>query len=275
MEAWKKAEEEKPLLPSRQELKQSFTPPAYPEKKQEKNHLLRTQLVVCGLLLAALLAGRYWHLPFYESCRAAFLAQMEKGVEFTGEGELLRFANAQAETKEEKPEGTEEPEQEKEEAVLLTGAGGIRPAKRPNPPQGYKEEAYWPEFELQRPLEQFRITSPYGWRTHPKTGKSDFHTGLDMAAPEGTAIHAAADGWVIKTARGPSYGNNVLVLHQNGAATRYCHMQYVFVRPGEAVKAGTVLGTVGQTGMVTGPHLHLELLCNDVGYDPAPALGLA
>lgn len=56
--------------------------------------------------------------------------------------------------------------------------------------------------------------------------------------------------------------------------TRYCHMQYVFVRQGETVDESTVLGTVGQTGMVTGPHLHFELLCDGVRYDPDKALGL-
>lgn len=267
MEAWEKSVEEKPLFPTGKELKQDFTPPVKTAKQEEKNHLLRTQLLICGLLLAVLLAGKHWGLPFYQKCRENFQNQMAQGVEFTGEGELLRFASAKL--------ALEKTQQEEPETELLTGAGGIKPAKRPHVPQGYSEEEYKPDFELNRPLAEFRITSPYGWRSHPKTGKSDFHTGLDMAAAEGTPIHAAADGVVLKTARGPSYGNNVMILHSGGAATRYCHMQYVFVRPGEPVQAGTVLGTVGQTGVATGPHLHLELLYNDVGHDPAPALGLS
>ena len=67
----------------------------------------------------------------------------------------------------------------------------------------------------------------------------------------------------------------MVILHSDGVTTRYCHMQYVFVRQGETVDENTILGTVGQTGMVTGPHLHFELLHNDVRYDPAQALGLS
>lgn len=91
---------------------------------------------------------------------------------------------------------------------------------------------------------------------------------------QGTPIHPAAEGIVLKTGLDPSYGNNVLVLHTDGVATRYCHMQYVFVRQGEPVQLDTVLGTVGQTGVATGPHLHFELLHDDIRYDPAKALGL-
>ena len=79
-------------------------------------------------------------------------------------------------------------------------------------------------------------------------------------------------GIVQKSSYNPSYGNYVLIVHENGVATRYCHMQYVFVRQGERVGTEDVLGTVGQTGAATGPHLHFEIMHNDIRYDPTKAL---
>ena len=76
-------------------------------------------------------------------------------------------------------------------------------------------------------------------------------------------------------ALGSSYGNYVRILHEAGDETLYAHMQYVFVRPGQKVRQGQQIGTVGQTGNVTGPHLHFELLHAGIRYDPTQALGLA
>ena len=72
-----------------------------------------------------------------------------------------------------------------------------------------------------------------------------------------------------------SYGNYVRLLHPGGDETIYAHLQYLFVRPGQQVQAGQCLGTVGQTGNATGPHLHFELLHAGVRYDPTQALARA
>ena len=83
---------------------------------------------------------------------------------------------------------------------------------------------------------------------------------------------AAADGIVRMAGRHKSYGNYLRVLHADGDETLYAHLQYLFVRAGEAVSAGQTLGTVGQTGNATGPHLHFEILHRGLRYDPAAAL---
>ena len=100
----------------------------------------------------------------------------------------------------------------------------------------------------------------------------EFHLGNDLAAAEGTAVLAAADGVVRMAGRHKSYGNYLRVLHADGDETLYAHLQYLFVRAGEAVSAGQTLGTVGQTGNATGPHLHFEILHRGLRYDPAAAL---
>ena len=109
----------------------------------------------------------------------------------------------------------------------------------------------------------WRITDAYGARTDPFTGKPAFHSGL------------VQDGVVTAAAYSPSYGNHLRILHPDGCETRYAHLQYLYVRPGEVVQAGQTLGTVGQTGRATGAHLHLELWQQGAACDPAALLETA
>ena len=149
------------------------------------------------------------------------------------------------------------------------------PHGQPTPPAYASYDSYTPDFALCFPLPGHfaRKTSGYGWRTDPMGGLGDdFHIGNDLAAARGTAVLAAADGVVRTAGSHKSYGNYVRILHADGDETLYAHMQYLFVRAGERVTAGQTLGTVGQTGNATGPHLHFEILHKGLRYDPAQAL---
>lgn len=105
------------------------------------------------------------------------------------------------------------------------------------------------------------IVSPFGVRTHPVTGKKAMHKGVDFAAPNGTPIIAAADGIVVRRQYSESYGNVIYINHPSGYATRYAHMAHFSpeVHMGDVVRAGTVIGYVGNTGKSSGNHLHFEL----------------
>ena len=148
---------------------------------------------------------------------------------------------------------------------------------QPSPPAYARTDSYTPGFPLQFPLPgQSRKTSGYGWRTDPMGGLGDdFHIGNDLAAAQGTPVLAAADGVVRMAGSHKSYGNYLRILHADGDETLYAHMQYLFVKAGECVTAGQILGTVGETGNATGPHLHFELLHAGVRYDPTRALAKA
>lgn len=121
------------------------------------------------------------------------------------------------------------------------------------------------------------ITSLFGWRTHPITGDSRFHSGTDLGAPMGTPVLAALAGQVALADFFGGYGLAVSLDHSKGTQqTLYGHLSEIFVKPGEWVKQGTVIGRVGSTGASTGPHLHFEFrqLTADgwVAQDPGLAL---
>ncbi|MDI3524028.1 M23 family metallopeptidase [Kosmotoga sp.] len=104
------------------------------------------------------------------------------------------------------------------------------------------------------------ISSYYGMRIHPITGQRKFHTGLDIAAPEGAPIFAAGSGTVVFAGFDKGYGYMVEIMHDDGeTVTRYAHMSHISVYVGQHVYAGDLLGRVGSTGLATGPHVHFEV----------------
>ena len=111
----------------------------------------------------------------------------------------------------------------------------------------------------------YTITSRFGWRSR------DNHPGLDVAAPKGTAIKAAAGGTVIFAGSGSPYGGygNIVVIQSNSStAIRYAHCSKIYVRKGEVVEQGQVIAAVGSTGISTGNHLHFEIRYNGKKIDP-------
>ena len=108
----------------------------------------------------------------------------------------------------------------------------------------------------------YKISSDYAMRDHPITGKYGQHTGIDIPAPKGTKIKAAADGTVITVGYNTAYGNRVIISHGGGIQTLYAHMSKFDCKVGDKVKAGDVIGYVGSTGYSTGNHLHFSVLKN-------------
>lgn len=114
------------------------------------------------------------------------------------------------------------------------------------------------DSSLQMPVSGGILSSGFGSRQHPITGEDQEHAGLDIAAPEGTPVWAAAAGRVEFAGENGGYGNLVIVTHADGGQTYYGHLDEIAVGEGELVSSGQKLGTVGSTGTSTGPHLHFE-----------------
>ena len=120
-----------------------------------------------------------------------------------------------------------------------------------------------------KPVGEGSITSTYGERLDPITGRSSFHPGVDFAAPQGTTVMSVATGVVTWAGPHPAYGNLVEINHGNGYATRYGHNEKVLVKVGDTVQKGQQLALSGSTGRSTGPHVHFEVLRDGSVVNPA------
>lgn len=131
-----------------------------------------------------------------------------------------------------------------------------RHISRENQPSGLPAESGW-------------ISSFYGNRTDPFTGKQAWHNGVDIAGKLGADVLSVAAGVVTYSGDLSGYGNMVEITHDNGFVTRYAHSQDLFVELGEIVKKGQVIASMGSTGRSTGPHVHFEVFKNGRSVDPA------
>ncbi len=116
------------------------------------------------------------------------------------------------------------------------------------------------------------ISSNYGMRRDPFTRQLRFHKGMDLAAPEGTEVRAALEGDVVFAGYKSGYGNTITIQHPGGLETTYAHLGTVSVKKGDTIASEQVLGSVGNTGHSTGPHLHFEVSRWGEPMDPRAAI---
>lgn len=134
---------------------------------------------------------------------------------------------------------------------------------------GQKNVTYTGSGKFILPLASYtRISSPYGYRIHPITGTRKLHSGIDYAAPAGTAIYAADDGVVLTSGWINGYGYTITVNHGSGIVTLYAHCSSLIAKAGQKVTKGQTIARVGTTGNSTGNHLHFEVKVNGVAQDP-------
>jgi len=135
-----------------------------------------------------------------------------------------------------------------------------------------KAYSYWDSIPIHSPMNLSDIkylSSDYGIRRHPILGIKCMHNGIDLAGDLGTAIHSTADGVVIKVKNSAfGYGNYIIIKHAEDYKTRYAHLNSIDVSEGDFVTRGQSIGTLGSTGLSTGPHLHYEIIKNNDPIDP-------
>ena len=138
-------------------------------------------------------------------------------------------------------------------------------------PNDKLDETTWRYFlsPLYRfPLDAGILTSPFGKRPSPFSGKPSYHPGIDLAAPTGSPVYACAPGKVKAVKFSNVYGNHIIIKHNDGNESLYGHLSKTIAHLNQIVKAGTLIGEVGSTGMSTGPHLHFEIRKSGVPTDP-------
>lgn len=129
------------------------------------------------------------------------------------------------------------------------------------------------ELVLHAPVAPLIVSSPFGLRSDPFTGARRFHAGVDLDAPQGTNVYAAAAGLIVYAGAQGGYGKQVVVDHGDGVRTHYSHLSTILVSPGQSVEEGDAIAYVGSTGRSTGPHLHFAVTNVDGEFlDPVGVL---
>jgi murein DD-endopeptidase MepM/ murein hydrolase activator NlpD len=145
----------------------------------------------------------------------------------------------------------------------------LRRRERPVLSHVSEAERWTTLYALGWPVERtWRISSRFGPRIHPVVGGMSQHRGIDIALPVGTEVRAPASGVVTKVLQGPINGNWLELDHGNGVRTQYCHLSLAEVKRGQQVKAGERVALSGDTGRVTGPHLHYQVKVSQQFVDP-------
>jgi murein DD-endopeptidase MepM/ murein hydrolase activator NlpD len=125
------------------------------------------------------------------------------------------------------------------------------------------------QFLAGRPVEQGWISSRFGKRSDPINGRLAWHNGVDFAGREGSDVATVASGVVVFAGPRAGYGQMVEINHGGGFSSRYGHHQKLFVKVGDVVKKGEVIGLMGSSGRSTGPHVHFEVYKNGRVVDPS------
>ena len=124
------------------------------------------------------------------------------------------------------------------------------------------------------PCDGGNITSGFGKRINPISKRQEVHTGIDIAAAEGSNIYAAWPGRVAEIGTDEIYGNYIVIKHSNSLLTRYCHLSEISVKMGDRVEARMKIGEAGSTGQSTGSHLHFEVIACGSAVDPQNCLSI-
>lgn len=233
-----------------------------------EEQLVLVQVLLCALMVAFVLFARSADVPFLADLKSEYRRMLSTGVEFSTDNTFARFANGVVD---DLRVGAENLLEQLETPPASGGQGGYWPiGQRREAPEGATFDSYTLPQELLLPVAGV-VTSGYGFRDNPVNGEDDFHAGVDIAAAEGTPVAAAQAGQVVCTGYNALRGYYAIVRHAGGVQTLYQHLSYIFVRGGETVRQGQTIAAVGSTGLVTGPHLHLELIVDGVRVDPLPA----
>ena len=213
------------------------------------------------------------HLDLVEADIQAQIAETERAIAEKAAAEKAAAEKAAAEKVAAEQAAAEKAAAEKaaaEKAAAEKAAAeqaAANKAETVEPEETYQEPSVssgliWPVYGYSY------ISSPFGNRISPITGETEFHRGIDIPAPSGTPIHAAAAGTVITACYNSSYGNYVMISHGDGLVTLYAHAVSLNVSVGQTVNAGDVISFVGTTGDSTGNHLHFEVRLNGALQNP-------
>ncbi len=236
---------------------QTWTQTREKQQEKEKRHtalhlsVVAVQSIACCVALLLALLLRMAGGDAYQSLRQSFHRALARNEWVSAVARMWDGDPLEQVEKEEKTDVKEETFTE-EESAWLTGSSVA--------------------VEAMAPLESGTLTSGYGDRIHPIDGTQEFHTGVDIAAPLGTALLASYDGEVTEVGENDRLGKFVRLRHGDGIEILYGHCEEIVAAQGAVVKAGERVAVVGSTGVSTGSHVHIRVTVDGTVCDPATLL---
>ena len=244
------------------------------EGRGRSKSLLLVQIILCVVLLAAALLVKTADQSVYAQVQQSYLKLMEEK-----RFQWFSSANKKVEALMEEIMSALGGQQSQSQGISGVsyqpqqgGQGGwfgvsTQQKEDLQPPDGATFAPVTVTVSPVSPLKEMRITSSYGYRLHPISGALDFHTGIDLAASQGTNIRAAYPGKVKEVGESAIYGNYIILTHGN-METGYSHCESIVAKEGVVVRQGETIAKVGSTGVSTGPHLHFDVRVNGTLVDP-------
>lgn len=237
-------------------------------KPVRNEFLFRTvtvQFIICLLFIGALLFIKSSSPDTFRSLQNKFNALMKRDITFEEMASAVKSVSAAEKSPKQSADVKDKSEDVTDKADKTEASGGEDLLKAQD------KTTFSPVVvsdNLVSPLEEYTLTSKFGYRENPISGKYGFHTGLDMAADEGTEIRAAYDGIVIETGFTEVRGNYVIIEHSDNTETGYYHCKRILCDIDQNVRKGQTIALVGSTGWSTGPHLHFEVKINGINCNP-------
>lgn len=257
---------------------------SYGKQKNKTDYLVRLMLLqclICGLIVSGIFIASKISPSFFEKIKEDYAKIMLKDMtagEFARDiknaaedvfsySDILSASSDEYTVESYEVIGDETGESVAVGEIVNQGSGGediqVKEAAK-----GTSFAPYYVSVTPVVPVKNARITSDFGYRTNPVSGKYGFHTGIDLAADEGTPVAASFYGKIIETGSSDVWGNYILMEHSESFQTYYCHLSEIYVSEGAVIRQGETIGLVGSTGWSTGPHLHFEVRINGVRVNP-------
>lgn len=261
---------------------------SYGKQKNKTDYLVRLMLLqclICGLIVSGIFIASKISPSFFEKIKEDYTKIMLRDMtagEFAqdikdaadnifSEADILSASSGEYTVESFEVTGDETGETVAVGEIVSDGSGG-EDIQAKEAAKGTSFAPYYVSVSPVVPVQNARITSEFGYRTNPVSGKYGFHTGIDLAADEGTPVAASFYGKIIETGSSDVWGNYILMEHSENFQTYYCHLSEIYVSEGAVIRQGETVGLVGSTGWSTGSHLHFEVRINGVRVNPASLL---
>ncbi len=243
------------------------------KKKDVFSIVMITQFVVCTVLLAIMFILCRGGFDAGESIRSQYDKLMERDFSSDDYKEVYSAADAFIKGERLNPNiGINQNKPDESESVPM-GGNDIH-SDNLSVLEGISFEEYHISSKYIKPLDDYTISSPFGYREDPISGGNGVHTGIDLASAAGNRIKASNSGKVVKAEYSDGYGYYVLLAHDDGFNTLYAHCSELKCSAGDIVEQGDTVALVGSTGNSTGNHLHFEIRRNGVKLNPSYAVEL-